>query len=717
MAQPSTRPQSLDLIIPKLVEYMLYGAVILTPLFFLPFLQNIFDTSKYALLLIVTLISLGLWTVNTLRHKVLRFTFHPFTFPLILLSFSILVSSVLSPVYFLEDFAGIFGLIFFLNLLILFGSSLVKVKQSKTFIDMASIGAILLSIVSLLQLAGVGPTVALNSLLTLQFPNTFAFSPAGSPLIGLSALVTILVPMVVMLVTNKAWKEKIPTMVATAIVAIGVLLHVGVMVAKPEFRPNLLPLSANWLISVEILKNLPRALFGVGPQNFMDAYAQFRPVSLNSNDTWQLLYQSGSNTPFFIWVSVGTVGLIAWILLFIQSLLLLKSSPISARPVGIMVVTAFIIELFIPFNIVLVALQALGMLFWIATLRAEHHPKSSDIVVSLNALKVTRPEDYPTEKRMGSLTYITTFFVLVVIAVSTYGLFRVMAGEFFFFQSLQAAQASDVKKLYEIQQKAIQYNPYRDIYRRTYAQTNFAVALNLAQKEGITEEEKATLSKLLQQAIREARIAASLNPARSVNWRVLGDIYRGLIGSTKNAEQWSVASYVQAVQTHPNDPTLRVDLGGIFLRTKNPDQAAQLFQQAAQLKPDYANAYYNWAQALILLNRPDTAVLAYEKVLTLLKPDSADYVKTQKELVDLREKAKAAAAAQPKPPATQTATGSATTPTPQPTPSNTQPEEAALPESVKPSPGLLDQEPENVQLDPNQASQSATPQPNPTAAP
>lgn len=719
MANTSTNKQSIDLVIPKITEYLLYGATALSPLVFLPFLQNIFDSAKFAFIVLITIGCLGLWTLHTLRHRVLRFTFHPFTFPLILLSLSIVVSSILSPVRLLEDLSGVFGLVLFLNVLILFGASLLKVKNSTRFIEVASVGAILLTIVAILQLINIGPTVVLNQVFTLKFPEGLAFSPSGSPLITLSFLITVLVPLLVSLVDKRELKEKAFPAIAAGIVGIGIILHVSMMAIKPELRPNLLPISVNWIIAIETLKNLPSALFGVGPQNFVDAYTRFRPVGLNTNETWQLLYQAGSNTPLYLWVSIGSVGVIAWLILFIQSILLLRTSSATARPVATMVVTAFIIQLFIPFNMVLLIAQALAMLFWIAILRNEHHPKSADMVVSLNALKVTKPDEYPTEKRMGSLTYLTTFLVLAFVIASLYGTFRVLVGEYFFYRSLEAAQKSDAKSLYEIQQQAIRFNPYRDLYRRAYAQTNLAIALNLARKESLTDQDKTTLSSLLQQSIREARIASTLNPVRSLNWRILGDIYRSLIGSTQGAEQWAVASYVQAVRTHPNDPTLRVDLGGIFSRVKNYEQAGQLFQQAVQLKPDYANGYYNWAQVLTQQERYDLAVLAYEKVLSLLDPSSEDYTKAQQEITPLREKAQAMASNTQKPETPATATISASPePSPSPASPEDEPQEAELPEEVdNTDTDILNEEPENLELNPDEASQSATPQPNPTTAP
>jgi tetratricopeptide (TPR) repeat protein len=46
---------------------------------------------------------------------------------------------------------------------------------------------------------------------------------------------------------------------------------------------------------------------------------------------------------------------------------------------------------------------------------------------------------------------------------------------------------------------------------------------------------------------------------------------------------------------------LRVEAGGIYYANGDYLSAANLFRQAANLKPDYANAHYNLAKALLML--------------------------------------------------------------------------------------------------------------------
>jgi tetratricopeptide (TPR) repeat protein len=197
---------------------------------------------------------------------------------------------------------------------------------------------------------------------------------------------------------------------------------------------------------------------------------------------------------------------------------------------------------------------------------------------------------------------------------------------------LAAAQQNDAVAVYNAQSRAVQLNPYLDEIRRGYASTNIAIASALAQKSDITEQETQQFSQLIQQAIRESQAATLLDPTDTNNWTLLSQIYRSLIGSADAADQWTVSSYVNAIQTDPQNPILRVELGGVLFGTQNYDQAAQFFQQAIESKPDYANAYYNLANTLVKLNRLPEAKSVYQNTLQLIEADSENYVMAAKEL-------------------------------------------------------------------------------------
>ena len=98
-------------------------------------------------------------------------------------------------------------------------------------------------------------------------------------------------------------------------------------------------------------------------------------------------------------------------------------------------------------------------------------------------------------------------------------------------------------------------------------------------------------------------------------------VYRSLIGFGQNADKFSVISAQQAQALDPNNPQQYIELGGIYFQTGQYDDAIREFSIAANLKPDYANAYYNLGYALEAKGDLQNALIMYQKVADLVKSD------------------------------------------------------------------------------------------------
>jgi cytochrome c-type biogenesis protein CcmH/NrfG len=163
------------------------------------------------------------------------------------------------------------------------------------------------------------------------------------------------------------------------------------------------------------------------------------------------------------------------------------------------------------------------------------------------------------------------------------------------------------------------------------------IAIAVSNKVDATQEDQNQVGQLLQQAIREARAATILDPGDVENWLTLAQIYQNMNGVADEAVDWTIQSYVSAIETSPADPTLRLSLGGIFLAQQDFNQAANFFQQSVALKPDFANGYYNLAAALKELGQLEQSKAAYQQVLVLIDTGSDDYTRVTSELEELEK--------------------------------------------------------------------------------
>jgi tetratricopeptide (TPR) repeat protein len=205
---------------------------------------------------------------------------------------------------------------------------------------------------------------------------------------------------------------------------------------------------------------------------------------------------------------------------------------------------------------------------------------------------------------------------------------------------------------YQYLQKAEAINPEVDLYRVDMAQTNFALANALAIQKGpsksntqgtLTDQDKKTIQTLLSQSINEGRVAVTLSPRSARNWEVLGSVYRNITGVAQNALAFSLDAYGKAIQLDPLNPALRVSVGGVYYSVKRYDLAARFFSDATNLKPDYANAYYNLSIAYRDGGDLANATTVAQQLVTLLQanPNSPDYKAASQYLAALKAQAAA----------------------------------------------------------------------------
>jgi len=232
---------------------------------------------------------------------------------------------------------------------------------------------------------------------------------------------------------------------------------------------------------------------------------------------------------------------------------------------------------------------------------------------------------------------------------------RVLMGEIYLRNSIVAAAKNDGGSTYNLQIKAIGINPNDAEYRQIYSQTNMALAGTILAKTDLTDTDKEQASTLIQQAVREGKAAVALDSRNPTYWNNLAVIYRQLVGTIEGAADWSYQAYAQAIALDPNNPSLKLDFGGLLYAAGLYDDASRMFEQVVTLKPDLANGWYNLAYAEKKLNKLGLAVNHLNQAVSLVPTDSGDYDKASKELVIWKEeydallKQQQAAQAQTKP--------------------------------------------------------------------
>ncbi len=611
------------------------GTIALFPLFMLPITTNYFEFNKLALLVVSVSLLILCWIVATVANRSLRLHFSPFALPLLGYGLYYFISSfVMTPNTPAEALMGRGSLFLALALFVILTDTLVDSRKFIRHSLYALIGSgTVLGIIALFQSFGFGLSNLINKVVGTSLPDTLAFSPAGSSI----ALMTFLAPIIVLALflafTKTDAAEKISLFILSAIMSAAFVVTLVFAFPGKETAPVFLPLGAGYNVAIETLKNPKTALLGVGANSFAVAYNQFRPISMNVGDYWNLRFSASSSELLQIITTVGVIGLglFIWLISVMVKTAKVDLRSTQAKAIKIIAFGLLLIFALMPGTYVLFFAFYVCLLLW-------------GLQCKFSALIPTREinlegEVNSTQPQTLKLIGIYTPVILLLAAIGATGFFggKAYAAEVSFKQALDAAAKNDGLATYNLERQAILQNAYVPRYRRAYAATNLALANSIAANKNLTDQDKQNVAQLIQQAIREAKVAASLEPENVNNWENLTLIYRSLINAAQGADQWTVAALSQAIQTDPTNPSLRVDLGGVYYSLGKYDQAIRLFQQATELKSDYANAYYNLSHSYLQKKDVITAFDYMQQTLSLTKADSADYTKAKGELEELSQ--------------------------------------------------------------------------------
>jgi tetratricopeptide (TPR) repeat protein len=607
----------------RLTAWLMAFLIFLTPLFFLPFTPEFFEFNKMYLVLGGSLLLLASLMIRLLFNQPVKW----FSSQLDLLVFFFLLgfiaSSLLVSTNRVLPFLGKTGSI--LSLTIFYFALLeTSTKNWRLWLQALIASAFLLAWLMVFVYLGL-PTKFLNWPI---FANK-AFTPAGTILSFISFELILLPAVIIFALKTKAFLNKVVYFLIAGLILLSSVMAVSLMLPGQPATLTLLPFKIGWWISVDIFKTAKTALLGVGPENFLNAFSQFRPATYNNYSFWQTRFLQSSNEYFTLLTTVGILGLGILFLIFFK---IIKSLSENRLTDGL---GAALKLMFLVFSLSLLAAPA-GFLSW--------------FLFYLMMAMVAKQRAHLTVLSPTQLSKILSGFGLLLAAIFVYLAGRGWWAEAVFKKALTATNANQAQEAYNKHVEAIKLNPFQEKYRLSFSKINFALANSLAMRQDLNDAEKQQVVQLVSQAVNEAKAVTALNPSNPFYWENLAELYRQLINFANGAQDWAIAAYVQALRLDPVNPQTRLALGGILYTLNRYEEALDQFKVAVELKPDLANAYYNLAWAYFKNNNPAQAYLAMQRVLALVSPETEDFRKATQELEQFKEAL---------PPQLKTATGAA----------------------------------------------------------
>lgn len=367
---------------------------------------------------------------------------------------------------------------------------------------------------------------------------------------------------------------------------IGTVLPKALNAEYTELRPSL---DATYNIAKSSLKDNP--LFGVGPNQFAVAWAQFRPIEILGTSFWNTNFVSGSSVLSTSAVTLGIVGFLAWVVFSIfilitalKGLFVVTKDKVQGNLKAISIVLAIylLLVLFVYAPGILT-----NVLFWVFVGIMIAVAKGDDSKY-FNFSFVGNPK--------RNFIQLTAIFVVLIASVT----FLFIRTEQFLGRVsivrasvIYAKGGSDV----EVESKLLQSNDYStsdDTYRALAQFYSSVLGKELSVLQGvenITDDDKSKLKSLWDSAEINAVMAARLEPQRVENWQFLGNFYLdavaiGVQGSLENAD----IAYKNSLNISPNDPGAYVALAEIAYRKSDIALGDEYISKALELNPAFSSA-------------------------------------------------------------------------------------------------------------------------------
>lgn len=631
----------------KNIELILISLIcLILPSFFLTNTLETIIFPKQILTVGITIILLILYSIRSLIEGKITVKSTPFNIPILLFTLAVFVSALLSR-NFLDSVTTVTPVLMLSLLYFTIINSLEDTLSLKIVFLSLLFGGVLSALISLLQYF---------KLYIFPFPATQSptFTVFGTPVQHIIYLLPLfLIALHSFLLAKKKSSENYDFIYYILILLLsgfGIFLLLFQYVTASN-KPLILPYQYGFQIALasisqDTLRLLPSFLFGSGYGTFLSDFTKYKLPAYNLEpNLWTVTFSSSSSFLLETIATTGIIGLICFLFLIYKIIKVKTKAGSSGVLIGIL--SLIVLSILLPFSYSSLFLLFVLLAIFSIYLYVENSDSVYNLTLSFVALKHGllnfSPQHNQNEKSAHKALPIL-FSVVIFLLTGFVGFFstKLLISDLKFKNSIDAVSINNGKKSYDLEREAINDFPYRSDYYRIFSQLNLALANSLLSQvpQGSTPsaEVQQTALTLMQQSINAGRTAATLAPLNSINWLTLSGVYRNLINIGQNAEQFSIGTLQQAIALDPNNPTLYIELGGIYYQLGQFEAAQNQFTIAARLKPDFTNAYYNLGHALESKGDLQNALNQYVVVRELTKNDKANLKKISDEISILQQK-------------------------------------------------------------------------------
>lgn len=358
-------------------------------------------------------------------------------------------------------------------------------------------------------------------------------------------------------------------------------------ISNIEASPNF---SSTMHVGNSVIKANP--VFGVGPNNFEQAWARHKPLLINTSQYWNTSFYTGSGLIPTFFITTGLLGTLFLVIFFyaiissgakklFMSMRSLENVEITIFFVAVIFLSTSSIFYATGITIFLLLFAFTGVFIGLSTATKEN----SEITIS-----------FLEDPRKSFFSILVLVLIMVTSAGVSFKYIQRFVSAQYFGKALAAQNSGDAFKYIA---RAIELHQ-NDLYFRTYSQVELLMISETVEKsktQTLSEEEKVSLQVHYDKAVQSAIIATEYNPKNSSNFELLGSVYHTVsnFGLT-NAYDKAIEAYKIAQTLNPINPGVNLSIAKALISKNMNKEAKESVAEALKLKPNYTEALIMMSQ-------------------------------------------------------------------------------------------------------------------------
>lgn len=336
-------------------------------------------------------------------------------------------------------------------------------------------------------------------------------------------------------------------------------------------------------------------LFGAGPNRFQSVWTNYRPLGINVTDAWNVDFDSSVGVVPTFGVTLGALGLIAWLLFIVcfiavgaKSLMRINMDRTSRYLLASSFFSAaylWAIAIFYVPNIVVYGLAFIATGIFIAALVEGGVAKNFNF-------------SFLKDPRAGFASVLTITALIVLTLFGGYIIFAQFIALRSFEAGTELAVQGDVLGARNAFENAINIRE-SDLAYRALSQVEIGSLNVILNQQNLSQDTiKAQFQEASSAAIDNALKATQFDSTNYLNWLSLAQAYQAMIPFGAGTDFYDNAkkAFAEAQTLNPNDPEIALDSAQLEISNKNIPGAKADLVRALSLKNNYVDAILLYAQ-------------------------------------------------------------------------------------------------------------------------